>query len=143
MSRIAAIWLVVVIAPVLMFSQYGRRTRGPLGSATPGYEGPAATFRGNLRALTKKELRIDVVDAEEQSLTFRVSKKTRFLKDGKEIKRTDVPIGTIVAVDATRDPGSEVFRFECRDFPTQTETRRAVNTHQRSASLVEQAFGLR
>ena len=104
MLRTVAIWFVVLLAPALMLSQYGRRTRGPLATGTPGYDGPAATFQGNLRALTKKELRIDVVDSEEQSLTFRVSKKTHFLKDGKQIKLSDVPIGVIVAVDATRDP---------------------------------------
>jgi len=70
----------------------------------PGMDLPAATFQGNLRAVTKKDLTIDVKDASDQSLTFRISHKTKFIKDGKEIKRSALEVGTLVAVDATRDP---------------------------------------
>jgi hypothetical protein len=103
MPRTRLAWIIVgLLTPALMFSQYTRRPRGyPTNPSV--YDGPAVTFQGNLKALSKKELRIDV-DAEEQSLTFRVSKKTHFLKDGKEIKLADVPLGTLVAVDAMRDP---------------------------------------
>ena len=103
---IAACVLAGLLTPALVFSQYGygRRTRGPIGANPNVTDLPAATFQGNLRAISKKELSIDVVDAEEQSLTFRVSRKTKFLKDGKEIKLKDVTPGIIVAVDATRDP---------------------------------------
>lgn len=107
MPRIIAVWaLAALLAPALMFGQYGygRRMPGVYGTTNPGgYNGPAVTFQGNLKALTKKELRIDV-DSEEKSLTFRISRKTHFFKDGKEIKPADVPEGTIVAVDAVRDP---------------------------------------
>ena len=102
---IAALAVAGLLLPAAMFSQgaYGRRTRGPM-SANPGsLNVPAVTFQGTLKALSKKELRIDV-EGEEQSLTFRVSGKTRFTKDGKAIKPRDVTVGTIVAVDATRDP---------------------------------------
>jgi hypothetical protein len=106
MPRIIAAWVVAaLLAPALMFSQgtYGRRTRG-VNTANAGvYGGPAVTFQGNLKSLTKKELRIDL-DSGEESLTFRISKKTHFLKDGKEIKPADVSPGTVVAVDAARDP---------------------------------------
>ena len=106
MPRIIAVWtLAALLAPALMFSQgtYGRRTRGT-STINPGaYNGPAVTFQGNLKSLNKKELRIDV-DSEEQSISFRISRKTHFLKDGKEIKPADVALGTIVAVDAARDP---------------------------------------
>ena len=103
---IAACVLAGLLTPALVFSQYGygRRVRGPIAANPNVTDLPAATFEGNLRAISKKELSIDVVDAEEQSLTFRVSRKTKFLKDGKEIKLKDVPTGTLVAVDATRDP---------------------------------------
>src|SRR5580704_210894 len=103
---IVACLLAGILAPALLLGQYGygRRVRGPIGANPNVSDLPAATFQGNLRAISKKELRIDVVDAEEQSLTFRVSKKTKFLKDGKEIKLKDVTPGTLVAVDAMRDP---------------------------------------
>jgi hypothetical protein len=94
--------LAAILIPSLMFSQYARRR--PYPATNPSvYDVPAVTFQGNLKVLNKKELRIDV-DAQEQSLTFRVTKKTHFLKDGKEIKLADVALGTLVAVDATRDP---------------------------------------
>jgi hypothetical protein len=102
---IAACALTVLLAPALMFSQgtYGRRTRGANSTNPGGYNGPAVTFQGHLKSLTKKELRIDA-DADGESITFRVSRKTHFLKDDKEIKLADVPLETIVAVDAVRDP---------------------------------------
>lgn len=106
MPRIIVAWAIAaLLTPALVFSQgnYGRR-RGPYATTNPGtYNVPAVTFQGNLKVLNKKELRIDV-DSEEQSISFRVTKKTHFLKDGKEIKLADVSLGTIVAVDATRDP---------------------------------------
>jgi hypothetical protein len=101
-----AVWVFAILAPALMFSQgtYGRRTRGAANTTNAGvYGGPAVTFQGNLKSLTKKELRIDL-DSGEESLVFRISKKTHFLKDGKDIKPGDVPVGTNVAVDAARDP---------------------------------------
>jgi hypothetical protein len=107
MPRIIAVWaLAAILAPALLFGQYGygRRMPGAYGTTNPGgYNGPAVTFQGNLKTLTKKELRIDV-DSEEKSLTFRISRKTHFFKDGKEIKPGDVAPGTLVAVDAVRDP---------------------------------------
>jgi len=103
---IAACALAALLTPALLFSQYGygRRVPGSYGTANPGgYSGPAVTFQGNLKMLGKKELRIEVA-SEEQGITFRVSRKTHFLKDGKEIKLADVKLGTVVAVDAIRDP---------------------------------------
>ena len=103
---ISAVIVAAVLAPILLFSQgnYGRRTRGSNSVGNPGADGlPTVTFRGNLKMLSKSELRIDV-DSGEQSLTFRVSRKTHFIKDGKPIKPADVALETIVAVDAARDP---------------------------------------
>jgi hypothetical protein len=106
MPRISAAWvLAIILAPALVFSQgnYGRRPRGAAGTNPGGYNGPAVTFEGTLKALSSKELRISV-SSESESLIFRVSRKTHFFKDGKEIKRNDVPLETNVAVDAIRDP---------------------------------------
>jgi hypothetical protein len=98
-----ALWL----APRLP-AQYSRR-RGPVAAtATSGpYNGPAVTFNGTVKAIAKKELTVDLdpadPDAERQSLTFRLSKKTKFLKDDKEIKASDLEAGMHVSLDATRD----------------------------------------
>jgi len=39
----------------------------------------------------------------DQTLTFRVSRKTKFLKNDLEIKPADIPVGTHLTLDATRD----------------------------------------
>ncbi len=124
MPRIITAWFVVaLVAPTLMLGQYGYgRRRYPTATATPGLDVPAATFQGSLRSLNKKELRIDVVGADEESLTFRVSKKTHFLKDGKEIKRSEVPVGIIVAVDATRDPDQKFSALSVVVSPPKPKT---------------------
>jgi hypothetical protein len=107
MSRnVVACILAALLAQAMLFGQgnYPRRTRGANGTVNPGAENlPAVTFQGKLKSLTKKDLRIDV-DSEQQSVTFRITRKTHFLKDGKEIKPADVPLETTVAVDATREP---------------------------------------
>jgi hypothetical protein len=101
--------IVVLLSPALVFSQVGypRRTRGANTGNLGGYDGPAVTFQGKLKALSKKELRIDT-DTEQQSITFRVTSKTHFLKDGKPIKPSDVSLEITVAVDAVRDPDQKL-----------------------------------
>jgi len=60
-----------------------------------------------VKTLTNKELIVDLdradPEAEQQSLTFRVSKKTRFLKDDRPIKPSDIQVGTHISLDATRE----------------------------------------
>jgi len=100
--------LLALMLPARLPAQYSRR-RGPASAtATSGpYSGPAVTFNGTLKALTKKELVVDLdpgdPDADRQSLTFRFSKKTKFLKDDQPIKATDIEVGTHISLDATRD----------------------------------------
>lgn len=110
MPGIIARWAIVaLLSPVLVVGQVGypRRTRGPTTGSAGVYDGPAVTFQGKLKALTKKDLRIDT-DTEQQSITFRVSSKTHFNKDGKPIKLSDVSLETIVQVDAVRDPDQKL-----------------------------------
>jgi hypothetical protein len=105
-KRAAFCWLILLLVPVVGLGQggYGRRTRGTGSASAPGgYNGPAVTFQGKLKELTKKELRIDV-ESEQQSITCRVTSKTQFMKDGKKIKLDDIKLGSDVAVDATREP---------------------------------------
>jgi len=90
-------------AALAQYPGYGR-PRPWIYGPNPGVNGePAVTFQGNLKVLGKKELTIDVA-TEQQSLTFRITRKTHFFKDGKEIKPAAVSVGTVVAVDAVRDP---------------------------------------
>ena len=114
--------LLTLLLPGPAPAQYGARRRGPVSAtATSGpYSGPAVTFHGTLKALTKKELIVDL-DAEpgqeQQSLTFRFSKKTKFLKDDKDIKPTDLAVGTHIAVDATRDGDQKLSALNVTTAP--------------------------
>lgn len=99
--------LLVLLPQARLPAQYSRR-RGPApATANSGpYGGPAVTFNGTVKALTKKELIVDLdptdPGAERQSLTFRLSKKTRFLKDDRPVKPSDIEVGTHTSLDATR-----------------------------------------
>jgi hypothetical protein len=105
-ENIAMLRIIVasILLPALLLGQvpYGRRPRST-GGGVGSVDTPPPTFLGKLKTISKKELRIDV-EGEVQSLTFHVSRKTHFVKDGKEIKIEDIPVGVIVAVDAKRDP---------------------------------------
>ncbi|MGA2594615.1 MAG: hypothetical protein ABSH32_32350 [Bryobacteraceae bacterium] len=115
MRTIAIFAALLVLLPVLCPAQGGYSRRRPsTATATAGpYTGPAVTFHGTLKALTKKELIMDLDAAdrthdqaeqtEDQSITFRVSRKTKFLKNDQEIKPADIPVGTHLTLDATRD----------------------------------------
>jgi len=100
--------LLTLLLPGSAPGQVARR-RGPVAAtATAGpYSGPAVTFRGTLKALTKKELIMDLdateAGTEQQSVTFRITRKTKFSKNDRESKPSDLAIGTHVTVDATRD----------------------------------------
>jgi hypothetical protein len=100
--------LLLVILPSLMSAQYGypygyprqpRRTIGPNNGAPNGAT-PLVTMRGSLRLIDKKKIAIDA--SEDQILTFKRSKKTRFLKGGKEIPPDDFPDGAAVVIEASR-----------------------------------------
>ena len=98
--------LLLLLLPGLSWSQYRRRGTGA-ATANPGpYKGPAVTFHGTLKALTRKELimDLDLTESSEdrQTLTFRLSGKTKFFKNDREIKSADVAPGTHIALDATR-----------------------------------------
>ncbi len=100
--------LLALLLPARLPAQYSRR-RGPASATSNSgpYNGPAVTFNGTVKALTKKELTVDLdptdPGAERQSLTFRLSKKTKFLKDDQPVKPSDIEVGTHIALDATRD----------------------------------------
>ena len=100
--------ILALLLPVRMPAQYYPR-RGPVSAtATSGpYSGPAVTFNGTVKAVTKKEIIVDLdpadSGADRQSLTFRVSKKTKFLKGDQPIKASDIEVGMHISLDATRD----------------------------------------
>ena len=101
--RNVLVWtaLLVAMTAAVLLGQYSRRRSVATATAGP-YNGPAVSFNGTVKSLTMKEIIIDL-DSEEESLTLRRSGKTKFFKDDKEIKAADIPVGTHVTLDATRD----------------------------------------
>jgi len=72
-----------------------RTTNGGLDSATP-----PVSIRGALRSISKKDIVIDTGD--DQIVTFKRTKKTRFLKGASAIKPDDFPVAAKVFVEASR-----------------------------------------
>ena len=104
LSRIRIAGLLVVLVPGLVLAQYGyprrtRRTAGP-NNGVPSGVTPVVTMRGALRLIDKKKITIDA--SEDQILTFKRSKKTRFLNGAKEIQPDDFPDGAAVVIEASR-----------------------------------------
>lgn len=99
--------LLAVLAPPRSAAQYVRPRPAGATATTGPYTGPAVTFNGTLKGLTKKQLVVDLdqsdPDADHQSLTFRFSKKTKFLKGDQPIKPADIAMGTHISLDAVRD----------------------------------------
>jgi hypothetical protein len=104
MQRIRIVCLLLAVVPGLAFAQYGypRRTRSTAGpnNGVPSGITPLVTMRGALRMIDKKKIAIDA--SEDQILTFKRSKKTRFLNGAKEIKPDDFPDGAAVVIEASR-----------------------------------------
>ncbi len=69
---------------------------------TGAYGGPAVTFHGKLKTITKNEILLETED--DQTLEIRRSRKTKFMKDDREIKPAAIPIGATLTVDVTQDP---------------------------------------
>lgn len=103
---LTAMLLVFVLAAAIpLQAQYQRRP----SSARTSRSAPApdvlatavAGFKGKLRSIDKKGIVIE--STEDQVVSFHRSKKTRFLADEKEVKPQDIPLGSMVTVDASKD----------------------------------------
>jgi hypothetical protein len=114
------VWTVLLVAmtAAILPGQYSRRRSVATATAGP-YTGPAVSFNGTVKSLTKKEIIIDL-DSEQESLTLRRSGKTKFFKDDKEIKAADVPVGTHVTLDATRDGDQKLSALKVMVAPAGT-----------------------
>jgi hypothetical protein len=95
----------VVAAAVPLQAQYGRRPAARGNNRTAPAPDVLATavagFKGSLRAIDKKAIVIE--SADDQVVSFHRSKKTRFLADEKAVKPQDIPLGSLVTVNASKD----------------------------------------
>jgi hypothetical protein len=102
------VFLAALLAPFACEGQYpypyGTRRvyGGPSTNATTGpNKGLAGTFHGTLKTVSKKEVVIENDD--DQVVSLRRSGKTKFFKDDKEVKPTEIAAGTVVSIDAGQD----------------------------------------
>ena len=108
--------LFVLAAAIPLQAQYQRRpaNRGGVGSrsapAPDVLSSAVAGFKGKLRAIDKKAIVIESTD--DQVVSFHRSKKTRFLADEKEVKPQDIPLGSTVTVDASKDSAGELVAVD-------------------------------
>ncbi len=102
----------LITALALLFSTlssaqtgYGRVRRGtPSGSPSPNgtYKDLAGTFHGKLKDITGKEIVIE--NEQNQIVSIRRTRKTKFLQDGKDVKASGIALGTALEVDVTEGP---------------------------------------
>jgi hypothetical protein len=102
MSRLCTFCLLLAALPGLLCAQYGRRSVRTVGpnNGVPGAVVPPVEMRGKLRDIDKKKIVLEA--GEDQTLTFKRSKKTKFLKGAKEIQPDDFPDGAKVTIEANR-----------------------------------------
>lgn len=95
-------WCVVAIVLAAQLGAQapaGKRSR-PQQHVSP-LETPVATFHGTLTSASKKEVILALPN--DQSITFHVSHKTKFLKDSKPVKPEALPAGAAVTIEGKRD----------------------------------------
>ncbi len=79
-----------------------RRSASPRqGLNTSAVKDLAGTFRGTLKDLTNKEIVIQ--NEESQTVSIRRNRKTKFLREDREIKASDIPLDTPVTIEAAQD----------------------------------------
>jgi hypothetical protein len=95
--------LLGVILPAILSAQSIYRTRrgAPGTPVPPAYKDVAGSFHGKIKELTKKELMLETEG--EQTVSMRVSGKTKYYKGNEPIKATDIDMETLVTVDASED----------------------------------------
>jgi len=82
-------------------AQYIRRSVIPTTKPQDSTNGFVVTFHGKLTEFTKKDFTIATDD--QPAFVIERSHKTKFLKDGKEIKFDDIPVGAELSVDVKKD----------------------------------------
>jgi len=102
-TRAFSIGIVLILGmAVTAGAQTGRRRGSMQDSPSGDTNGLQAVFVGTVTSVTKSDLGIQADGG--NVLSFSILHKTKFLKDGKEIKRADVHTGDTVTIHAGEDP---------------------------------------
>ena len=95
--------LLLLLCPMLVYAQRGRRGSGASGSTVtaPPLKGVVITFHGALKELSKKTILLQTDD--NQLVTLRRTSKTKFMKQDQKLKADDFDLEDKVSIDATED----------------------------------------
>jgi hypothetical protein len=97
---------VLALMLAVMFGQTWGQTRGrrsgpKANPEAPGAGMPTPTMEGTLKMMTNKEITLQLQS--EQMVIVRRDRKTKFLENGKEVKPSDIAVGTPLAIDVKED----------------------------------------
>jgi len=105
-TRTARLSLTLLVLPFFLAAQGGyprtrRGTTAPLPPPATAPKGVVLVFHGKLKVLDKKKI---VIETEEsQLLTIKLTSKTKFLSDGKEVKPATIDLDAPLTVDVNQD----------------------------------------
>jgi len=74
----------------------------PLLALGAANDTPQPVFTGVVATVTKTDLAIRSGD--DNAMSFSILRKTRFIKDGRRVERSDVHPGDTVTIEASEDP---------------------------------------
>jgi hypothetical protein len=102
-ARIALAGLLIAGTASAQYYPYPRvRRSNPKTTGIPGAnQEVAGTLHGTLKQLTNKEVVIENQD--KQEVVIRRTRKTKFLRNGKAIKPSDMDMSTAVSIDVVED----------------------------------------
>ena len=116
--RVSALLLIAGLA--ICPAQYRGRRGATLPPTNTGYNGPPVAMHGVVRSITKKQLLMD--DDQGETQTVRITKKTKFIKDKKDVKYSDIPPGATVTLEVTKDPSNKLVAVDIEAEPTGSKT---------------------
>ena len=105
MSVPAAVVLVFLAllteGPVVAQSRRVRQSTSKAAGTDPSLAVAVATFNGTLKAVTKKEVTVDLDSG--NTVEFRLSRKTEFYLGGKKVALSDLAPEAVVKVEGNKD----------------------------------------
>lgn len=97
-------------------------SRGSRGQSSGNRQNPAqipiiaGNFAGTLSSMEKKRLRVNVT--EDEVVEFVRDRKTKFLRGDQEVPAKDVPVGSTVSVEATKEVSGDLVALKVIVTPT-------------------------
>jgi hypothetical protein len=116
---LAAALILLALCAQHLDAQRGRRggaTTGGAHAPTP-LRGVVISIHGKLKDLKKKS--IAVLADDDKLMTFRRTSKTKFYRDGKEIKPFEIDLESVVTVDVSEDTDLKFLALAVKADPSE------------------------